>query len=193
MTKAADNDGKEKAAAAYGGQSLYPFLMQSAAAFAAATAVGIGIQAQFARAMLGMFEANAGNGKATDAPAAQAPSPVAPVVTPEVATPKTVKAPAARSLPAARAQTQHAPATTGKPAAARAKAASDDLKRISGIGPKLEQVLNAEGVRRLAEIAAWSQDDMQRFDAEFGLGGRIGRDDWIGQAKAMAAPVKKGK
>ncbi|PWE52864.1 5' DNA nuclease [Metarhizobium album] len=66
------------------------------------------------------------------------------------------------------------------------RAKADDLKRISGIGPKLEQVLNGKGVSRFADIAGWSEDDIKRFDAELGVEGRIGRDDWIGQAKALA-------
>lgn len=63
---------------------------------------------------------------------------------------------------------------------------ADDLKRIDGIGPKLEQVLNGKGVSRFADIAGWSEDDIKRFDTELGVEGRIGRDDWIGQAKALA-------
>lgn len=62
---------------------------------------------------------------------------------------------------------------------------ADDLKRISGIGPKVEQVLNGLGVTRYAEIAAWTADDIARFDTALGFAGRIGRDDWVGQAKAL--------
>lgn len=64
-------------------------------------------------------------------------------------------------------------------------AGPDDLKRISGIGPKLEKVLNDMGVTRFAEIAGWSETDIARFDKELGFEGRIGRDDWIGQAKKL--------
>ncbi|MFK0163944.1 5' DNA nuclease [Rhizobium sp. NPDC090279] len=62
---------------------------------------------------------------------------------------------------------------------------ADDLKRISGIGPKLEQVLNGRGIKRFADIAAWNDADVERVDAEFGFDGRIRRDDWVGQAKAL--------
>lgn len=61
----------------------------------------------------------------------------------------------------------------------------EDLKRISGIGPKLEQVLNGRGIQRYADIAAWSDADVERVDAELGFDGRIRRDDWVGQAKAL--------
>jgi len=64
---------------------------------------------------------------------------------------------------------------------------ADDLKQISGIGPKLEQVLNGRDIKRFADIAAWSDADIERIDAEFGFDGRIRRDDWVGQAKAQLA------
>lgn len=61
----------------------------------------------------------------------------------------------------------------------------DDLKRISGIGPKLEKVLNGMGVTSVAQIAAWKKTDIARFDKKLGFQGRISRDDWVGQAKAL--------
>nr|WP_272937847.1 5' DNA nuclease [Xaviernesmea oryzae] len=69
--------------------------------------------------------------------------------------------------------------------AAKASAPAGDLKRISGIGPKLEGVLKGMGVTGLAEIAAWNDADIARFDKELGFEGRIRRDDWVGQAKAL--------
>lgn len=69
---------------------------------------------------------------------------------------------------------------------------SDDLKLISGVGPKLEQKLNALGVSRFAEIALWTPEDVVRFDDKLSFHGRIERDDWIGQAKALAAKVEQG-
>jgi NADH-quinone oxidoreductase subunit E len=63
--------------------------------------------------------------------------------------------------------------------------AADDLKRISGIGPKLEQVLNGMGIRAYAQIAAWTADDLARVDDQLKFGGRISRDDWVGQANDL--------
>jgi NADH-quinone oxidoreductase subunit E len=65
-------------------------------------------------------------------------------------------------------------------------AAPDDLKAIRGIGPKLEKVLNGLGVSRWAEIAAWGEADIARINAQLSFNGRIERDDWVGQAKALA-------
>lgn len=66
-------------------------------------------------------------------------------------------------------------------------ATPDDLKRIKGIGPKLEGQLNAMGITRFDQIAAWSEADVARFDGELKAIGRIARDDWVGQAKAFLA------
>ncbi|MGO6900467.1 5' DNA nuclease, partial [Rhizobium ruizarguesonis] len=70
---------------------------------------------------------------------------------------------------------------------------ADDLKLIAGIGPKLEQVLNAKGIRSFAEIAAWTDEEIARLDAELGFNGRIGRDDWAGQAKVLAGRGRRKK
>jgi NADH-quinone oxidoreductase subunit E len=64
---------------------------------------------------------------------------------------------------------------------------ADDLKLISGVGPKLEEKLNALGIRRYAQIAAWTADDIARVDDELNFRGRIERDDWVAQAKALSA------
>lgn len=74
-----------------------------------------------------------------------------------------------------------------KPAPAT-KAEQDDLKVIVGIGPKIEELLNAEGVTRLAQIAAWTPEEVADFSHRLGrLGGRIESEDWIGQARALEA------
>ena len=83
------------------------------------------------------------------------------------------------------------PAVKAKPATRAVKA--DDLKLIAGIGPKLEQVLNAKGIRSFAEIAAWTDAEIARLDAELGFNGRIGRDDWTGQAKILAGRGRRKK
>lgn len=70
--------------------------------------------------------------------------------------------------------------------AARAGGA-DDLKKISGVGPKLEGLLNANGVFHYDQIAAWSADEIAYMDDKLSFKGRIERDGWIGQARALAA------
>ena len=62
----------------------------------------------------------------------------------------------------------------------------DDLKAISGIGPKLEQVLNGLGIWTYAQIAAWNREETAWVDDYLSFKGRIGRDGWIEQATALA-------
>ena len=71
---------------------------------------------------------------------------------------------------------------------ARPIGATDDLKRIKGVGPKVEKLLHSLGVTSFAQIAAWSDADVERFDAQLGaFSGRIVRDDWRTQAHLLAA------
>ena len=63
----------------------------------------------------------------------------------------------------------------------------DDLKLISGIGPKLEQVLNGLGIWTYSQIASWGREEIAWVDDYLSFKGRIGRDDWIGQAAKLAA------
>lgn len=63
----------------------------------------------------------------------------------------------------------------------------DDLKLISGIGPKLEQVLNGLGIWTYSQIANWGREEVAWVDDYLSFKGRIGRDDWIGQATKLAA------
>lgn len=64
----------------------------------------------------------------------------------------------------------------------------DDLSLLKGVGPKLVALLGTLGVRRYAQIAAWSDADVARIDAELGtFKGRIVRDAWIEQARFLAA------
>ncbi|NKX44337.1 NADH-quinone oxidoreductase subunit NuoE [Roseicyclus persicicus] len=63
----------------------------------------------------------------------------------------------------------------------------DDLKRISGVGPKLEALLNELGFWHFDQIAAWTPAEVAWVDARLKFKGRIARDGWIDQARAFAA------
>ncbi len=67
----------------------------------------------------------------------------------------------------------------------------DDLKKISGVGPVLEGKLNALGVTRFDQVAAFTPDEVAKVDDALNFKGRIERDDWIGQAKALAEENKE--
>ena len=64
---------------------------------------------------------------------------------------------------------------------------ADDLKRIKGVGPKLEKLLNSLGVTSYSQIAAWDDAEIDRIDAQLGaFAGSIRRDDWPTQASYLA-------
>ena len=62
---------------------------------------------------------------------------------------------------------------------------ADDLRRIKGIGPKNEGVLNSLGLYHYEQIAALTPANIAWLDAYLKFPGRIARDDWVGQAKAL--------
>jgi len=65
---------------------------------------------------------------------------------------------------------------------------ADDLKMIKGVGPKLEGVLNGIGVYHFDQIAGWSADHVAWADQNLvGFKGRVSRDNWVDQAKKLAA------
>lgn len=65
---------------------------------------------------------------------------------------------------------------------------ADDLRKIKGVGPKLVALLASLGVTRFAQIAAWTDADIDRIDAQLGtFAGRVRRDSWVEQAKFLAA------
>ena len=64
---------------------------------------------------------------------------------------------------------------------------ADDLTRIKGLGPKLAKLLETLGITRFEHIAAWSDADIDRIDAQLGnFQGRIRRDNWVEQAGYLA-------
>jgi large subunit ribosomal protein L21 len=71
-------------------------------------------------------------------------------------------------------------------AAPKAAAGADDLKELSGVGPALEKKLHANGVTSFAQIAAWGADEIAEFDEKLSFKGRIEREGWVDQAKALA-------
>jgi len=74
----------------------------------------------------------------------------------------------------------------GKPAPAERPAQPDDLKMISGIGPKIESKLHELGVWTWAQIANWTTAECDWVDAHLSFHGRIAREDWVRQAAALA-------
>ena len=64
----------------------------------------------------------------------------------------------------------------------------DDLRRIKGLGPKLNGVLAGLGITRYDQIAAWGAQEIATVDSHLGtFKGRIVRDNWVEQAKYLAS------
>jgi predicted flap endonuclease-1-like 5' DNA nuclease len=110
-----------------------------------------------------------------EAPSLQAGPEPAPVV-PEPAPAPPPAPPRAKPLPGV------SPETLGSPR----DGAPDDLARIKGIGPKSLEKLNALGVFHYDQIAAWNLDNAKWIGAAIGAPGRVERDKWIQQARALA-------
>lgn len=70
---------------------------------------------------------------------------------------------------------------------------ANDLARLKGVGPKLISQLNSLGVISLAQVASWSDEDIDRIDAQLGrFRGRIRRDQWVDQARLLTAGDEAG-
>ena len=90
----------------------------------------------------------------------------------------------------------------GLVAALLAAGKADDLKRIKGIGPKLEKLCHALGFYHFDQIAAWTEEEVNWVDQNLeGFKGRVSRDNWVEQARLLAegketefsTRVKKGE
>jgi NADH-quinone oxidoreductase subunit E len=148
------------------------------------------------------------------APAAvMAPEAATPCKAVVATAPAAIEAPVTKSAKPAKATVVKATvakpaakAAVGKPAATKsaAKSAStapakpktltaarggkaDDLKLINGVGPKLEALLHRLGFFHFDQVAGWTTKDLARVDDNLeDFRGRATRENWVGQAKALA-------
>ncbi|WP_426239893.1 NADH-quinone oxidoreductase subunit E [Pararhizobium sp. DWP1-1-3] len=73
-----------------------------------------------------------------------------------------------------------------RPAGIAKPDAVDDLKLISGVGPKIEGTLHELGIFTFAQVAGWKLVEREWVDGYLNFKGRIERDDWVKQAEALA-------
>lgn len=73
------------------------------------------------------------------------------------------------------------PPVLGAPQAGR----PDDLKLLKGIGPVNERALHRLGIFHFSQIAAWTPEEAEWVGSYLAFPGRIEREGWIGQAKAV--------
>jgi len=62
---------------------------------------------------------------------------------------------------------------------------ADKLTDINGIGPVIAGKLEAMGITTFKQIAELTPEDVERIDGELNFKGRIDREEWISQAKAL--------
>ncbi len=129
----------------------------------------------------------------TEAKPAAPAKPTAPVKPAAQAKPSTgLPETAAESVAKPATDTATPPAKTSPEgtAPARLKAPrsgqADDLKRISGVGPLLEQKLNELGIYHFDQLAELTPDNIRWVDGKLRFRGRIERERWIEQAKLLA-------
>ena len=93
---------------------------------------------------------------------------------------------AAKPAKAKKAAPKKAEAKVAAPKAKKADAAGDDLSEISGVGPVIVKKLHGEGITTFAQVAAWTDADVEAIEEKLSFKGRVGREDWIAQAKVLA-------
>lgn len=101
----------------------------------------------------------------------------------------------AAHAPAMAAPTMAAPVTAAPLAAQKPQGLTgprggkpDDLKIIKGIGPALEKLCHSLGYYHFDQIAAWTPAEVAWVDDNLeGFKGRVTRDEWVAQAKVLAA------
>ena len=112
------------------------------------------------------------------APMASATKPAKPIATDataKVAAPKIVVAKPAPAKVAAKPKTA-------------AVAVPDNLGLLKGVGPKLTTLLQSLGITSFHQIANWTAADITEIDAKLGnFAGRIGRDNWVDQARLLSS------
>ena len=94
--------------------------------------------------------------------------------------------------PQAAAEPAPAPADSEAPTEAfellaAPRGAPDDLAKLSGVGPQLVKKLNDAGIFHYWQIAGMTQDDVHSVEQNLKLNGRITRDGWVNQARALLA------
>ncbi|MCR9060835.1 MAG: polyhydroxyalkanoate depolymerase, partial [Rhodobacteraceae bacterium] len=97
---------------------------------------------------------------------------------------------AEKTKPATKPKTKTAPAgPLAKILLAKPDGAADNLKEISGVGPKLESALNEAGIFHFWQIASLTGDQIEALDSKLDFRGRIERDKWIEQARQLSEAV----
>lgn len=93
----------------------------------------------------------------------------------------------AEEIQAVAAPVEDAATPVALEAAEKPSDGGDDLRQISGVGPKLETLLHDNGIWTYRQIADLTPGQIAWLDDKLTFPGRIEREDWIGQAKKLMA------
>jgi NADH-quinone oxidoreductase subunit E len=65
------------------------------------------------------------------------------------------------------------------------KGQADNLKKVRGIGPKIEQTLNDLGIFHYDQIAGLSRENILWLNNHLHFPGRIEREQWVEQTREL--------
>jgi small subunit ribosomal protein S2 len=65
------------------------------------------------------------------------------------------------------------------------RGAPDDLAKLTGVGPQIIKKLNEHGVFHYWQLASMTPAEVTKLDADLRFSGRIARDKWVDQARAL--------
>ena len=97
------------------------------------------------------------------------------------------EAPIAEPLPEARAEPEIESTTDHFELLAAPRGAPDDLAKLTGVGPQIVKKLNEHGVFHYWQVAAMTEEEAAKLDADLRFNGRIARDKWSEQARSLMA------
>ena len=126
---------------------------------------------------------------------AESPAPAAPAEFADPGKPADTGAPVEPAETAAPAEPAEAvapaePADAPAPAEPEAEAPAavdvpEDITQLNGIGPVIKGRLAKLGITSIKQIAALTDEDIERIDQELAFKGRIRREQWVEQAKQL--------
>ena len=61
------------------------------------------------------------------------------------------------------------------------------MVKLTGVGPQIVKKLNEHGVFHYWQLAAMTEEEAAKLDADLRFNGRIARDKWSEQARALMA------
>jgi small subunit ribosomal protein S2 len=95
--------------------------------------------------------------------------------------------PVAEPLPEAVLEPEASTTTDRFELLAAPRGAPDDLAKLTGVGPQIVKKLNEYGVFHYWQLAAMTPEESAKLDADLKFNGRVARDKWVDQARALMA------